>query len=134
MAAVKGIGGAFVLSEDPERLANWYTEMLGIELSPQSDEAGFYRVFETRDAETDVLRANPVLAIQQSDGKVADEGRNFVLNLRVDDLRTFVEGLDQKGVSSSEVVEDPYGLFTSIRDLDGNRIELYEERFPDSES
>jgi hypothetical protein len=27
--------------------------------------------------------------------------------------------------------EEPYGLFSAVADLDGNRIELYEERFPE---
>jgi hypothetical protein len=88
MAEVKGVGGAFILSEDPERLAAWYRDALSLQLERHSDGKGFYQVFPTRDPETSMLRANPI-------------------------------------------VEDPYGLFPAVVDIDGNRIELYEERFPE---
>jgi predicted enzyme related to lactoylglutathione lyase len=135
MAKVKGIGGAFIQSEDPKRLAAWYTEVLGIQLSPQSDDEGqgFYHVFETRDAESGILRANPVFAIQKSEEKISGHARSFVLNLRVDDLAVFLTALRARGVQCGDLVEHPYGLFSSTNDLDGNRIELYEERFPDAE-
>ena len=131
MAEVKGVGGAFILSEEPERLAAWYGDVMGLQLEAHSEGKGFYRVFATRDPETSVLRANPVFAIQPSSGALASHGRGFVINLRVDDLPGFLEQLNERGVPSEPVVEDPYGLFSAIADLDGNRIELYEERFPE---
>ena len=32
---------------------------------------------------------------------------------------------------SEPIVDDPYGLFSAVSDCDGNRIELYEEKFPE---
>ena len=132
MAAVQGIGGAFIQSEDPARLAAWYTDVLGIELSAESESGGegFYRVFETRYAEIGIKRANPVFAIQKSEEKLSTGARSFVLNLRVDDLTAFVGALEKQGVECGELVDHKYGLFSSVRDLDRNRMELYEERFP----
>jgi catechol 2,3-dioxygenase-like lactoylglutathione lyase family enzyme len=132
MAEVKGIGGAFVLSEDPTRLAAWYRDVLGLQLERHSDGKGFYQVFFTRDRETSELRANPVFAIQPSDGKLAAQGRGFIVNLRVDDLAAFLAELEERDVATEPIVEDPYGLFSAVNDADGNRIELYEERFPDT--
>jgi hypothetical protein len=38
-----------------------------------------------------------------------------------------------KGIGGAFVLsEDPDGLFSAVNDADGNRIELYEERFPDT--
>ncbi len=130
MAEVKGVGGAFILSEDPERLAAWYRDAMGLQLERHSDGKGFYQVFSTRDPETSILRANPVFAIQPSSGKLAPRGRGFIVNLRVDDLSEFLTQLQERGVAVDPVVDDPYGLFSAVVDLDGNRIELYEERFP----
>ena len=131
MAEVKGVGGAFILSEDPERLAAWYRDAIGLQLERHSGGKGFYQVFSTRDPETSILRANPVFAIQPSNGKLAPQGRGFIINLRVDDLTAFLTQLHDRGVPADPVVEEPYGLFSAVSDLDGNRIELYEERFPD---
>ena len=129
MAEVKGVGGAFILSENPQRLAGWYRDLLGLHLEPHSGGKGFYRVFSTRDPDTSVLRANPVFAIQPSNEKLATRGRGFVINLRVDDLAAYLVLLQERGVPFEPVVEDSYGLFSAVADLDGNRIELYEERF-----
>ena len=134
MAEVKGIGGAFILSEDTKRLAAWYRDVMGLQLERHSDGKGFYQVFSTRDAESSILRANPVFAIQPSDGKLAPGGRGFVINLRVDDLVAFLARLHERSVSSEPIVDDPYGLFSAVEDIDGNRIELYEERFPDPDA
>ena len=131
MAEVKGIGGAFILTEDPESLATWYRDVMGLQLEPHLGGKGYYQVFSTRDPETSILRANPVFAIQPPRHKLAAQGRGFIINLRVDDLTAFLEQLRERGVASEPVVEDPYGLFSAVSDLDGNRIELYEERFPE---
>ena len=133
MAEVKGIGGVFIHAEDPDRLAGWYRDVLGIELTASERGKGHCRVFATRDVESGIERANPVFAIHRCSEKLATTGRGFVLNLRVDDLRSYLEDLRARDVESEPLVEDPYGLFSAISDLDGNRIELYEERFPDGE-
>ena len=130
MAQVQGLGGAFIHSEDPDALAAWYRDVLGIDLATQ-DGDGHFRVFHTRDAESGILRANPVFAIQRSREKLAASGRGFVINLRVDDLRAYLEGLRERGVECTAIDDSPYGLFAHIQDLDGNQIDLYEERFPE---
>ncbi len=131
MAEVKGVGGAFILSENPERLADWYREVMDLRLEPHSGGKGFFHVFSTRDPETSVLRANPVFAIQPSADELAAHGRGFIINLRVDDLAGFLNQLRERGASPEPIVDDRFGLFSAVSDLDGNRIELYEERFPE---
>ncbi len=131
MASVQGIGGVFIDSEDAARLARWYEEMLGIKLEAHPNGTGYYCVFPTRDAETSVLRENPVFAINQATATLAQTGRGFMLNLRVDDLQGFLERLRAKGVTVEEqILAWERGKHAWIRDLDGNRVELYEELFP----
>lgn len=128
MASVQGIGGVFIDSEDATALASWYERILGIELETHPDGTGYYHVFITRDFGTLVVRANPVFAINQAKEKLARTGRGFVLNLRVDDLSLFLDQLRALGVEVEDrILEWERGKHGWIHDLDGNRIELYEE-------
>ena len=123
---VQGIGGVFIDSKDPKRLAEWYTENLGLKF--EGNEGGYYIVFRTRDPESSVLRANPVFSINPAKEPLAEKGRGFVLNLRVDDLHTLLDDLRAKGVTVEEkTIEWEYGKHGWIRDGDGIRVELYEE-------
>lgn len=130
MARVEGIGGVFIESEDAGRLAQWYEEMLGVTMDGHPDGVGYFHVFETRDVLTSVLRENPVFAINQAKKPLAQTGRGFVLNLRVDDLHAFLDELRSRDVKVEDrVLEWERGKHGWIRDLDGNRVELYEEVF-----
>ena len=91
MASVQGIGGVFIDSQDAGRLAGWYQEVLGIPMEVHPNGRDYYHVFSTRDAESGMLSENPVFAIYQAREPLAEQGRGFTLNLRVDDLDGFLE-------------------------------------------
>jgi catechol 2,3-dioxygenase-like lactoylglutathione lyase family enzyme len=132
MSEVKGIGGVFIDSRDAQRLARWYAENLGITMEAHPDGIGYYHVFSTRDAETALLRENPVFAINQAKESLAEKGRGFVLNFRVDDLHRVLKQLRARKVEVEDrLLEWERGRHGWIRDLDGNKIELYEEIQPD---
>jgi catechol 2,3-dioxygenase-like lactoylglutathione lyase family enzyme len=132
MASVQGIGGVFIDSMDAKRLAHWYEENLGITMEAHPDGIGYYHVFSTRDVETALVRENPVFAINQAQETLAEKGRGFILNLRVDDLDGILEQLRGKDVKVEDrVLEWERGKHGWIWDLDGNKIELYEEIMPD---
>ncbi|MCA9999115.1 MAG: hypothetical protein KDE56_25300 [Anaerolineales bacterium] len=132
MAMVQGIGGVFIDSMDAARLARWYEEKLGIVMEPHPDGIGYYHVFPTRDAATSLLRENPVFAINQARVALAATERGFMLNLRVDDLAELLEQLRAQNVLVEDhVLEWERGRHGWLRDLDGNRVELYEEIVPD---
>lgn len=134
MATVQGIGGVFIDSNDAAALARWYEAMLGVTMEANPDGSGYYHVFTTRDVATSVVRHNPVFAINQAKVPVDEEGRGFVLNFRVDDLVAFLEELRGREVSVEEkLIEWERGKHGWICDLDGNRVELYEELFPDED-
>ena len=133
MATVQGIGGVFIDSNDAARLARWYAETFGIAMEAHPEGTGHYHVFATRDAETSVLRENPVFAINQATVPLATTGRGFVLNLRVDDLDAMLAHLRTLDVPIDErIIVWERGKHAWIHDPDGNRIELYEELLADT--
>ena len=129
MANVEGIGGVFVDSRDARALAGWYRRHLGVEFEEHPDGESYYFVFRTRDLTTSAVRENPVFAINQTEGPLAPaEERGFVVNLRVGDFEATLESLRHDGVQVEDrTVEWEGGKHGWTRDLDGNRIELYEE-------
>ena len=133
MAIVKGIGGAFIYSNDAARLAAWYRDYLGLEMDLHPNGSDFYRVLRTRDIDSMVIRENPVFAIRQATQELPENRSGFMLNLRVDDLLGFLQQLRAKGVGmEGEVLECKHGKHAWIKDLDGNQLELYEEILEDA--
>jgi catechol 2,3-dioxygenase-like lactoylglutathione lyase family enzyme len=127
VSAVEGIGGVFLESNDAATLADWYRRYLGIDFHLDGD--SHYVVFRTRDLHTSVIRENPVFAIVQSNETLAPpDRRGFTVNLRVVDLDLILEQLSARGIAvEEERVVWEGGKHGWVRDLDGNRIELYEE-------
>ena len=128
MTSVQGIGGVFIYSTNAAKLADWYQSMLGIEMERHPDGDKFFKVFFTRDFESSVIRENPVFAIYQASEELAQNGRGFMLNLRVADLTQLLQRLRVQGVDiEPKMLEWVRGKHAWIRDRDGNRVELYEE-------
>lgn len=130
MAEIKGLAGAFIYSSDANRLADWYQSELGIQLEEHPDGIGYYRVFQTRDLETSVVRENPVFAINHADAEFKPTGASFSIGFRVDDLEAFLARLRDRGVEIDDKrLEWKGGKHAWVRDPDGNRVEFYEEIF-----
>ncbi|SFP24379.1 VOC family protein [Qipengyuania nanhaisediminis] len=118
MAKITGLGGVFYVVKDPEATRAWYRETLGIDgdYGPQlnwSEETG----------------DKPYSLISHfKDDQYLKPGRgSFMINLRVDDLDTFVAQLKDKGVDVLESVDEGYGKFAWLLDPDGVKIELWEQ-------
>ena len=113
--AVTGIGGIFFRADDPAALADWYRTHLGVGL-------GKYGKWDQQ-AGTTVFSPFP----RASDYFPAD--RQWMLNLRVDDLDTLLGALR---AASVEIRTDPswddpsIGRFARIHDPEGNPVELWE--------
>jgi len=130
MATVKGLGGAFLYSNDPTRLAQWYRASLGLEMDSHPNGSEYYVVLRTRDIDSQRVRENPVFAIKQAVRTLPDDRSGFMVNLRVDDLDAMLRQLRGRGVEvEPETIEWTLGKHAWIRDLDGNRVELFEELF-----
>ncbi len=129
MPRVEGIGGVFIDSPDAAALVGWYRECLGIEFMENPEEGGHFVVFRTRDFATSEARENPVFAINQAKGPLATANqRGFMVNLRVGDLPATLDSLRSRGAAvEDKTIEWEGGKHAWVRDLDGNRVELYEE-------
>jgi predicted enzyme related to lactoylglutathione lyase len=122
MKRVTGIGGIFFKSSDPESLKDWYRTHLGIE----ADEDG--AMFRWREADDPEEEGQTVWAPFPADTAYFEPtNAPFMINYRVKNLDAVLKALRKEGVWVDEKVEDkPYGRFGWIRDLEGNRIELWE--------
>ena len=111
MAKVTGIGGLFWRANDREALAKWYQDHLGL---PEfwAQEAGF-TVFSPFAADTNYFGRD----------------RQFMINLRVDDLDAMMAKLAAAGIAIETRPEwdsPETGRFARIHDPEGMPIELWE--------
>ena len=118
MHKVSGIGGFFFRAKDPDALANWYRDNLGIDPVPMAEgepawiqQAG-ETVFTAMDGVVD---------------QFGDPQRAWAINFRVPDLDGMVAQLQASGI---EVAVDAevysMGRFASLTDPEGNPIQLWQ--------
>jgi predicted enzyme related to lactoylglutathione lyase len=120
---VNGFGGFFFRARDPERLARWYQDHLGIRLTGETYEAGSWwqdagpTVFAPFPADTDYF------------GRIEQA---WMINLRVADLDAMVQQLHSAGIEVSvDPRTFPNGRFARVHDPEGNPIELWQPDGPD---
>jgi catechol 2,3-dioxygenase-like lactoylglutathione lyase family enzyme len=118
MAKVTGVGGVFFRVRDPAATAAWYREHLGMDL-----EAGYpMATIHSNGGETTVWAP-----FDQDTEYFGDQGQQFMVNYRVDDLGAL---LDQLRAADVEVLDeredDDNGRFAWIVDCDGRRVELWQ--------
>ena len=120
---VLGIGGVFLRSADPARLARWYRDHLGFtataagEPEPQGN-------WSWQAEGGDV-----VFSVFHADTTYWPETRQVMINFRVAGLDDLVAGLMEQGVGVERREEWDHpdiGHFARIHDIDGNPIELWE--------
>ena len=115
MEKVIGVGGVFFRARDPEALANWYLDHLGIAGPGPSiwrQEAG-PTVFMPFPEETEYF------------GRPEQQ---WMINFRVADLDAMVEQLQAAGIAVERRDEwdSEVGRFARIHDPEGNPIELWQ--------
>ncbi|AKQ42721.1 glyoxalase family protein [Aurantiacibacter atlanticus] len=119
---VLGIGGLFIRSEDPARLAAWYRDHLGI-AATQSGQP-------TPDGEWVWMQeAGPmVFAGFARDTDYWQEDRQMMLNLRVEGLEPLLALLASAGIDATHREDmEGAGSFARIADCDGNPVELWQQ-------
>jgi glyoxylase I family protein len=116
MAGALGIGGVFFRSDDPDGLAAWYQQHLGIAAGHAAvwDQAAGPTIFAPFKRSSDYFPAD----------------RQYMLNLRVDDLATLIAQLQAAGITVETRADwdgdGSYGRFARVHDPEGNPIELWE--------
>ncbi len=122
MPRITGIGGVFLKSPDPKRLASWYAEHLGLPIG----KFGFAKL-----PWTDQVPPGTGLTTWTAfpeDTKYFGQGTQpAMINYRVDDLDGLLAQLEAAGVWIDPKRDDsPFGKFAWIQDCDGNRLELWQ--------
>lgn len=127
MSGIKGIGGIFFKSPDPEQLNAWYQRHLGMPTAP--DGSNLLRWRRHDDPEKAEVT---VWAPFKHDTTYMDPSKaSFMVNYIVDDLDAMLERLRAEGVEVDEKVEEyEYGKFGWVFDPDGNKIELWQPMGP----
>jgi glyoxylase I family protein len=115
MAQATGIGGVFFRADDPAALAAWYHMHLGIDMSRGTwPQAAGPTVFAPFKRDTDYFAAD----------------RQWMLNLRVDDLKALIANLQTASIAVETRADwdghGEYGTFARIHDPEGNPIELWQ--------
>ena len=120
---VLGIGGVFLRSADPARLAAWYREHLGFTVTAagEPDPDGNW-MWQQEGGPT-------VYSVFKADSDYFAVDRQVMMNLRVEGIDALLGRLRDAGV---EVITKPEwdhpetGRFARVHDCDGNPIELWE--------
>ena len=131
------MGGAFIFSNDAERLAGWYRDHLGFEFEGSAEFGAFYQMFWALDPEDSERKLDTTFSIMQSTVELSASGTGdepesmygdqpFMVNLRVRDLEGVLTHLAERSVQPIKQVDEGYAIFAWIRDGDGNRVELYQ--------
>ncbi len=127
MNLIDGIGGAFLFSNNPKQLAEWYRDNLGISYHESPDCRSFYASFEYRDFTDASVKRTTAWAILNSSNDINGKPRTGQINYRVKSMAETLSHLQSKGVAIDKTEEYEYGKFAWVTDPDGNKIELWEE-------
>lgn len=114
---VTGLGGVFMRARDPQALAAWYEQHLGVPL----DAGQTYGVFTAN-------HVNTVWSTFPDDTDYWPAGKQGMVNYTVSDLDAMLAQLRDAAVEVDDKVEvlDGIGRFGWAVDPEGNRFELWE--------
>lgn len=123
MAKVTGIGGVFFKStNDHKKLAQWYSQNLGIELESWGGAILKWTDDKANDGGLTVWNA-----ADKNTQWFSPSSSSFMINYRVDNMTEMLAQLQRNGV---EILKGPEshenGKFAWIIDPDGNKVELWE--------
>lgn len=120
-ARVTGIGGVFFQSKDPAALKDWYSRHLGMPMN----EHGTMFEWKTLESRRGVTQWS---VMKEKSSYFAPSTAPFMINYRVQGLAELVKRLRADGVQVLDEIEaTDYGSFVHVLDLDGNKVELWEQ-------
>ncbi len=118
MQKVDGVGGFFFRSKDPDKLAKWYEDHLGIQTVPSDYDTPAWRT----EAGTTVFAP-----FKKDTTYFGDMNQQWMINFRVSDLSAMVAQLEKAGVKVDVDPEEyPNGRFAQLSDPEGNPIQLWQ--------
>lgn len=121
MARITGLGGVFHKVADPDKSREWYQQTLGI-----GGEWGAMFPFKKDDPEGFTLYSQ----FKPDTDYFGPSSKEFMVNLRVDDIDAMVADLETKGIEILGRQDEDYGRFAWIMDPDGVKLELWQQLGP----
>jgi predicted enzyme related to lactoylglutathione lyase len=119
---VTGIGGIFFKCKDPKKMKEWYQQNLGLNTNQ------YGAVFEWHQGADSTRKGFTNWSPFKETTKYFEPStRDFMINYRVENIQSLIDGLKQNGVTVLDSIETyNYGKFIHILDLEGNKLELWE--------
>jgi Glyoxalase-like domain len=120
---VTGIGGIFLKSEDPKKLAAWYRDNLGLPVK------GSMALFPWRENDKPEKTGRTAWRLFPTNTTYFGSSRSPVMiNYRVTNLDRMVEQLRRNGIMIEKTEDSDFGRFSWVTDPEGNRMELWEPK------
>jgi catechol 2,3-dioxygenase-like lactoylglutathione lyase family enzyme len=118
---ILGVGGVFFKSSDRNPMREWYSKHLGL-----ADKGGGV-MLPWREHDDPQKEHVTVWTIFSASTDYFPAAQPFMINYIVDDLDALLDRLKQEGVKiDAKRMNESYGRFAWIYDLDGNKIELWQ--------
>jgi catechol 2,3-dioxygenase-like lactoylglutathione lyase family enzyme len=118
---ILGIGGIFFKSANHDQMREWYSKHLGLA------DKGQGVMLPWRERDDPKKEHATVWTIFPSSTEYFSPGQPFMINYIVDDMDALLDRLKQEGVKiDPKRMDESYGRFAWIYDLDGNKIELWQ--------
>jgi catechol 2,3-dioxygenase-like lactoylglutathione lyase family enzyme len=119
---ILGIGGVFLKSANRDQMREWYSKHLGL-----SDKGGG-ATLPWREHDDPQKEHVTVWSLFAASSNYFDPSpAPFMVNYIVDDLDALLDRLKGEGVKiDAKRMNESYGRFAWIYDLDGNKIELWQ--------
>lgn len=119
---VHGIGGVFFKAEDPRALSDWYGRHLGLKV-----EAWGGAILPWKRADTGGDACTVWSPFNATTEYFNPGNKDYMLNLRVDDLAATLAGLRTEGCEVLDRYEESeQGKFGYVLDPEGGLVELWE--------
>ena len=118
---IRGIGCVILLANEPAKLSNWYSTVLGLKTVYDDRDQVFYGAIT--DPSTG---ARIEFGIRQAPSRILDGQHAIMLNYRVNDLDAILRRIQLQHTPVEAVVEQSYGRFVQITDPEGNAIQLWQ--------
>ncbi len=116
-----GIGGIFFKSADRDQMREWYSNHLGLA------DKGYGAMLPWREHDDPQKEHVTVWTVFPASSDYFPATQPFMINYIVDDLDALLDRLKQEGVKiDPKRMDESYGRFAWIYDLDGNKIELWQ--------
>ena len=124
---ILGIGCIIIFANEPAKLSNWYSTVLGVKTTYYEQDQIFYGVLENPTSGSRVE-----FGIRQAAGPMMQEHHSIMVNYRVDNLDGILEQVRSQNVQPQAVVDQPHGRFAQLTDPEGNAIQLWQAPSPAS--